>query len=274
MFSRICVFLLCAAMFLAGSAAAFGATIRLYLKDGTYQMAREYHVLQDRVRYYSTERDQWEEIPLELIDLNRTKKEVAAAENEVKAEKQADAEEDAAERAEAKQVQAIPAEPGVYYIDGDKLDTVKVAESKLVTDKRRSILKAMAPIPVIAGKQTVELDGESSALRITEKRPEFYFRLSDDERFGIFRLASKKGARMVEDVETSPVTKEPVEKRNEVGTFKKQIADELFKIWPEKDLDPGEYALIEYTEGKVNPQVWDFGIGPAQSTDNAPKKGK
>ena len=30
--------------------------------------------------------------------------------------------------------------------------------------------------------------------------------------------------------------------------------------WPEKPMPPGEYALIEYTEGKVNVQVWDFFI--------------
>ncbi len=35
---------------------AFGAAIRLYLKDGDYQIAREYQVLGDRVRYFSTER--------------------------------------------------------------------------------------------------------------------------------------------------------------------------------------------------------------------------
>ena len=57
-----------------------------------------------------------------------------------------------------------------------------------------------------------------------------------------------------------PVTKEVVETREEITTFKKQVGDLLFKIWPEKDLEPGEYALVQYTEGKANPQVWDFGV--------------
>jgi hypothetical protein len=39
--------------------AAFGATSRLYLKDGDYQLIREYQVLADRVRYFSTERGDW-----------------------------------------------------------------------------------------------------------------------------------------------------------------------------------------------------------------------
>src|ERR1700674_4736018 len=45
---------------------AFGATVRLYLKDGTYQLVREFQVLSDRVKYLSAERGEWEEIPLEL----------------------------------------------------------------------------------------------------------------------------------------------------------------------------------------------------------------
>ena len=47
--------------------AVYAATQRLYLKDGTYHMVREYKVQKDRVSYYSTERGDWEELPLELI---------------------------------------------------------------------------------------------------------------------------------------------------------------------------------------------------------------
>ena len=35
---------------------AFGATLRLYMKDGTFQLVREYQVLPDRVKYLSAER--------------------------------------------------------------------------------------------------------------------------------------------------------------------------------------------------------------------------
>lgn len=245
--------------------AAFGATVRLYLTDGTYQLAREYQVLQDRVRYYSTERSEWEEIPLDLVDLGRTRKEAQEFEQTVKAEAKAQSEEDAAERAARLQVERIPVEAGVYYIHGDKIEPVKVAESKVVNNKRRNILKAISPVPLVPGKGTVELDGETAALHISEPRPEFYFRLSSEERFGIVKLTPKKGARVVEDLTIIPVSKEILEEQHEVETFKKQVGELLFKIWPVKTLEPGEYALVEFTpvadSGRsINIQIWDFGV--------------
>jgi len=242
--------------------AAFGATIKLYLKDGSYQLAREYEVKQDRVRYFSTERDEWEEIPLDMIDLARTKKESTDREATIKAEAKAEAEEDAALRAAAKEVDSVPETPGVYYVRGDKLQAVKVAESKIVNDKKRSVLKVLSPVPLIAGKETVELDGDNAAMRVDDTRPEFYFRLSNEERFALVKLTpTRKNSRIVEIVEKLQVTSEVNERFEEVATFKRQVGDLLFKIWPEKDLEPGEYALVEHTEGKINLQVWDFGVG-------------
>jgi len=50
--------------------------VRLYLKDGSYHLVREYKVSGDRVRYYSVERSAWEEIPLGLVDIEKTEKEI------------------------------------------------------------------------------------------------------------------------------------------------------------------------------------------------------
>ena len=49
--------------------------------------------------------------------------------------------------------------------------------------------------------------------------------------------------------------------------FQQQVGPNLFRIWPVKPVDPGEYAVIEYTEGKGNTQTWDFRVkeGPAPS---------
>jgi hypothetical protein len=254
--------------------AAFGAQIRLYLKDGTYQPVREYEVKEDRVRYFSTEREEWEEIPLDLVDLARTKREVADRQATIQADAKAQAEEDAALETAAKQVEQVPNANGVYYIHGDKLDPIKQAESKIVGNKGRKVLQVLSPLPTITGRQTVELDGESAGLRVDEKRPEFYIRLTEDERFGIIKLGHKKGFRVVETIETVQISKEATEKHDDIATFRKQEGDALFKIWPEQDLEPGEYALIEYTENKINLQVWDFGVGPVPSPGDSPKKRK
>lgn len=253
-----------AAVLILLTALAFGATERLYLKDGTYQLTREYQVLQDRVRYYSTERGEWEEIPLELVDLDRSKKEAAERQAQIESDAKAQAEEDAALRVAREQVERIPMENGAYYIQGEQLQAIKAAESKIVNNKKRSVLKALSPMPLVPGKATVELDGEHAALRVTGDRPEFYFRLSDYEQFGIVKLAAKKGARVVENLSILSVQgrRDVDEQQDTVATFKKQEADLLYRIWPEKPLEPGEYALIQFTPGKVDTQIWDFGVGP------------
>ena len=51
------------------------ANYKLFLKDGDFQLVREYQVDGDRVRYYSVERSDWEEMPVSLIDLKRTEAE-------------------------------------------------------------------------------------------------------------------------------------------------------------------------------------------------------
>jgi hypothetical protein len=247
---------------IAGFLAAIGsAADRIYLKDGDYQLVREYQIQQDRVRYYSTERGDWEEIPLELVDLDRTRKEAAEQRAVIQQESKIVAEEDAAIRAVQEEVAKVPAETGVYYMRGDKLETIKIAEPKIVNNTKRTVLRLIAPMP-LPGKSTVELDGVVSPNKVDGHEPQFYFRLADDERFGIAKLTAKKDARVVENLSIMTVQRERLvdEQVQIVPTFKKQAADLLYKIWPEKPLEPGEYALIEYTEGKMNPKIWDFSV--------------
>ncbi len=251
-----------AAAFLSLALAVASAADRLYLKDGSYQLTNQYEVKSDRVRYYSTERSEWEEIPLELVDLDRTKGELKDRETQLAADAKAEAEERAAEKLARKQVAAIPTQAGAYYIRGEQTEAVKQAESKVVSNKKRSILKAISPVPLVPGKATIELDGDHAPLRIADTRPEFYFRLSDYERFEIVKLTPKKDARVVENLSILQIKDERMvdETIQKIETFKKQEADLLYRIWPIKPLEPGEYALIQYTEGKMNPQVWDFTV--------------
>ena len=237
---------------------ATAATIKLYLNDGSYQLVREYKTEDDRVKYYSSERGEWEEIPLSLVDIPKTESEIKSHEQAIHEEAAAQAAEEKAERESRKEVEKVPVEQGVYLVEGDSLKPIKVAEAKIVNNNRRSVLKVLSPLPVVTGKQWLEIDGPHSSNITTNPRQEFYIRLAQDERFGIVRMGEHKGNRVIEKLTIIPVTKEVVEEPDLVETFRRQVADGLFKIWPEKDLTAGEYAVVEYTEGKVNVQTWDF----------------
>ncbi len=240
----------------------FAANFKLYLKDGAYHIVREYHLENDRVRFYSVERSEWEQIPLALVDLKRTEAERQSREQNIRKEAAELAAEEKFEREQAEERARVPQGPGLYLLDGKELKEIKQAEAKTVTDKGRSILKVLAPIPVITGKVTVELDGERSANIVASSRPEFYFRLAAEERFGIVRLTPKKGSRVVQKWTVVPVTNEIVEEQDDVEIFRKQVDDGLYKIWPTAPLEPGEYAVIEFTSGKRNVQTWDFAYRP------------
>src|SRR5579864_8334918 len=132
------------------------ANIKLYLKDGTYQLAREYKVENDRVSFLSADRGEWEEIPAALVDLDKTKAEIKRREETVREEAAAADAEEKAERQARKEVEQIPVEEGVYLIEAGKLIPMKPGESKIVTDKKRSVLKVLSPIPLVSGKATLE----------------------------------------------------------------------------------------------------------------------
>jgi hypothetical protein len=236
--------------------------LKLYFKDGTYQLVSEYKVDGERLSYYSVERSDWEEIPTSLVDIERTENEIKARADAVKEDAAASAAEDKAERDARNEGRRVPKEEGAYLVNGDVITAMKVGESKVQSHKGRTVLKVLSPIPMVTGKSTLELDGLHSSTVIAASRPEFYIRLSSEERFGILKMGERKSNRVVENITIIPVSKETVEEPNMVPTFRRQIAEGLYKIWPEKDLDPGEYGVVQYTEGKVNMQVWDFAYRP------------
>jgi hypothetical protein len=239
---------------------AWAANVKLYLKDGGYHVVREYQIQSDRVHFYSVERSQWEDIPLELVDLKRTESEAASRKAQLESDAKALAEEEKAERDLKKEVSRIPQDPGVYWLEGNEARVLKQAESTVHTNKGRSLLKRLAPIPVVTGKGTLELQGPNSLNLFKDPEQEFYIQLSDPERFGIAKLTPGKGIRIVENLTFIPVTNEVVEEPVMMDILRKQLADGLYKIWPKEKLPAGEYAVVQFTEGKLNMQVWDFAV--------------
>ena len=246
---------------LAAACVGWAANIKLYLKDDTYQIVREYQVQTDRVRYYSVERSDWEEIPLEMVDLKRTESEVAERKTVLEKEEKIVAEENAAEREVRAEASRIPQDPGVYWVDGKETKVLKAGEVAVHSNKGRAILQKLSPLPTVTGKATLEMSGAHSPNVFTDPEQEFYIQLSEPEGFGIAKLTAKGAVRIVENLTYSPIDKTMVdEDRTLVDILHRQVADDLYKIWAKEPLDPGEYAVVEYTDGKVNIQVFDFAI--------------
>jgi hypothetical protein len=251
------------ALLLLSASLLFGATFKLYLKDGDYQIVREYQVNGDRVRYFSTERGQWEEIPVALCDLQKTERARKSTAENVQKQARLEDDEEKLERAQRREMERIPMNPGAYVIQNDQVKALEPAESNFVKNKKRQTLQRITPIPIVAGKATLQLKGEHASFVVHDNEQEFYVRLENENRFGIVQLTPKKGDRIVEDVDIAPITNENFENPKQVATFKRQLISGLYKIWPEKPLAPGEYALVEYMGQDLDMLIWDFAYAPA-----------
>jgi hypothetical protein len=246
--------------------ALLGETFKLYLKDGGYHLVREYQVQGDRIRYYSTERSDWEEIPTELIDLKKTEAEHKGKEERISEESRAEADEEKAERDLRKEIASIPMNSGAYFKRGGKVEALPSADYQISTNKKRKTLQVLSPIPLVPGKASVVIKGEHATFTITDERPEFYLRLAQEERFEIVSLTPKKGVRVVENLSILPVVKQAEESRKEMATFEQDLGNSLYKVWPEKPLPPGEYALVEFADSQdatdIELIIWDFARPP------------
>jgi hypothetical protein len=242
----------------------FGDAFKLFLKDGGYHLVREYQVEGDRVRFYSTERSQWEEMPTALVDLDKTERERKGRQQELQREAHEQDEEDQALREQRREIASIPMDPGGYYRQDNQVKPLKMADYQVITDKKRKALQVLSPIPLVPGKASVVIKGSHSTFIVNEPRPSFYMRLAKEERFGIIRLTPKKDARVVENIAIIAVSKQAIEERKQMDTFEQQLADGLYKVWPEKPLEPGEYALVQYADTEdqqdIELLVWDFAI--------------
>jgi hypothetical protein len=171
---------------------------RLILKDGNYQMVRKYEVAGDRVRYLSLERNEWEELPYDLVDWDATRKweqkhvgpygSSEAASPAMKEAEEIDKEE-AAERNEAKARMPevakgleLPDEDGVFVLDTFQgtPELVELVPSDLSLNQRNR--KGLATLNPLAGqKATVELNGAHAKVHLHVNDPAIYLSLEGQD---------------------------------------------------------------------------------------------
>lgn len=245
--------------------------IELFLKGGGEILVKEYEVQADRVRYYSLERSAWEEIPTELIDLEKTQKTIDRREARLESMRAESARERAAERKAKTELHNIPIDEGIYfYLDGE---ATALQQSEVVTEKstKRGILKVISPLPIVAGKNSLMVEGTEARFATSERKPVFFVRQNRLVQFGIVKLSpAKKDRRLVQVIQINPVSKEMFEEFEEVEIFRQQLASGVYRVWPINDLEPGEYALIDFTPGEIDLRVWDFSVAESGPADAAP----
>src|SRR5438874_5246129 len=158
---------------------------RLILKDGSYQLATKWEKKANRVRYFSAERNDWEEIPNTLVDWDATDKyekdraagkpapEAVVLDKELEAERQAD---------EAKSPHVapglrLPDEGGVVLLDNyqNKPELVQLEQNGGEVNKnmKGNILRA-AINPIASAKQTIELPGLHAKAQAHATLPAIY----------------------------------------------------------------------------------------------------
>ena len=270
---------------------------RLILKDGSYQLTTKWERKGDRIRYYSAERGEWEEIPDSLIDWSATDKyekdraagvpppEAVALDKELEAERKA-------EELRSPQVAPglrLPDESGVFLLDNfqsqPQLNELQQNGGELNKNMKGNILRA-AINPIASAKQTIELKGEHAKVQSHVTIPALYVNTTQEkdtgdasrqpqqpqqpeqpiqlpvDRFKIVRMQAKQDKRIVGDIKIAVYGKVSQEQKL-VPTTSQPISGGWVKVTPTSALTPGEYALVEMLgkEG-MNLFVWDFGVNP------------
>lgn len=244
---------------------------KLILKDGTFQLAREYSVEGDRVRYWSVERSQWEEIPASLVDwdaTHRSEAEQAARDAELKAKihasqmAQLTKDIDVDRSLEIKPDLFLPDAEGFYALDRDKqIREMKQSEAVVKTSTGREVEKILSGVQLIPGKKTMEIPGERAAIRLATAEPEFFMRPADsrEPRFRLLRAQVKGGHRVIDSISVEFTGQEKHNATDvEIQTW--TPATGVFRYTVDERLEPGEYAFVEMTDEGISGYVWDFGI--------------
>lgn len=163
---------------------------RLILKDGSYQVVRQYEVAGDRVRYQSAERNGgWEELPRDLVDWPATEKwareHVPGAKPTTEPALQAAAELDKEEQQERAETEArmpevapglrLPDEDGVFALDTfhGNPELVSVLQSNGDLAGGHNVLGA-ALNPLAGARQEIRIAGVKSKVQLHVNEPVLY----------------------------------------------------------------------------------------------------
>jgi hypothetical protein len=272
---------------------------RLILKDGSYQSVTKYEIHGDRVRYFSAERGEWEEVPNSLIDWDATNKFEQGAQGgkldaeAVELDKELEAERKT-EQARSPQVAPglrLPDEGGIFLLDTyeNQPQLAELQQSGGDVDKntKTNILRAVIN-PLAGAKQTIELPGAHAKIQSHTTVPSLYINidlnegapaaaavkpaggepapppsLSDNDRFKIIRIDVKGGKRVAGTLKVAVTGTMKTDERF-VATTATAMTGGWVKLAPTDPLAAGEYAIAEVLgkEG-INLYVWDFGVNPS-----------
>jgi hypothetical protein len=247
---------------------------KLILKDGTFQLVREYSVEDDRVRYWSIERSDWEEIPSNLVDWDATKK--AEADQQQKDQELAEKNRErklAEETAGVDQVDAslevhpgllLPDGAGMFVLANRQFVALKQDRATSKIDVGREVEKTLSGVSVIPSKHRIELPGKSADIRFGTGDLEFFMRTADqrEPQIKLVRAQLKGGDRLIE-TETSSVVEDATDRGDDVSTLLWDLAPGVFRFTIDQNLPAGEYAFVEQTADGADMYVWDFGVDAA-----------
>jgi hypothetical protein len=270
---------------------------KLVLKDGSFQLVRDYQRTGERVRYLSAERGDWEEIPAAMVDWDATAKAAAAGEAEedalakkIRAQEQAHRTETVMDVDASLQVAPgvfLPPGEGMFLIDGRSVKPLEQVGSEIKRDKKQYLKQVLSPIPIVPSKQNVQIPGSRASIRVTHGQAEFYLREAppDPDRatpivkssrpgesgpeVELVRATVKGNKRQLESIK-SLFGEHLEEKRNTISIQRWEIAPTVFRFTISEPLPPGEYALAEILPDGMNFFVWDFGVDPATGAQATP----
>lgn len=244
---------------------------KLLLKDGSFQLVREYKLDGDRVRYYSLDSSQWEEMPAALVDWDATKKaEIEEAERDAAIVAKVEATEKALHAELTLDTDAsLEAAPGIFLPPGEGLFAFNgkaifpLEQSKTVENlsKKQLLKQVLVPIPIIATRHTVSLEGAHSRLRLKNGQPEFYMRTADSREpvMELIRAHIHGDVRQIENLDE--LFGEQHATRDSISIERWAIAQGVSRFTLSQPLEPGEYVLAEIVQGKGSSLfVWDFGV--------------